>query len=190
MLLLGRINPVLQSDCNNLAAGCGLKSNQHLHVPCLLVLHLYMQGCSTMLSVVCCVQQALAELSEAGLSEEKVEVLWDLYTEARQAQEDRSGVGAAPQGGQPAGPTQGTQGSGRVGMFALGVLSRLLTVLRLMYSVGTHALQCALVQVCTVIRGAASWERGVSGDALHMCPESTLVIPHSGHWMTNLAREE
>ncbi|KAL0027241.1 hypothetical protein WJX77_006278 [Trebouxia sp. C0004] len=85
--------------------------------------------------------QALAELSEAGLSEEKVEVLWDLYSEARQAQEDRSGAGggAGAQGGvRPAAATQATQGSGRVGMFALGVLSRLLTVLRLMYSAGAH----------------------------------------------------
>ena len=83
--------------------------------------------------------QASAELSEAGLSEDKVEMLWDLYSEARQAQEDRSGggggAGAGVQGGQPPGPTQATQGAGRVGMFALGVLSRLLTVLRLMYSV-------------------------------------------------------
>ncbi len=83
--------------------------------------------------------QALAELSEAGLSEGKVEMLWDLYTEARQAQEDRSGggggasAGVAP--GQPARPTQGVEGAGRVGMFALGMLSRLLTVLRLMYAV-------------------------------------------------------
>lgn len=92
-----------------------------------------------------CTWQALAELSEAGLSEEKVEVLWDLYSEARQAQEDRSGAGGAAgaQGGvQPAGPTQATQGSGRVGMFALGVLSRLLTVLRLLYSVRVSLMLC------------------------------------------------
>lgn len=83
--------------------------------------------------------QALAELSEAGLSEQKVEMLWDLYSEAKQAQEDRSGGGGGAgtiiQGGQAPGPTQATQGAGKVGMFALGVLSRLLTVLRLMYSV-------------------------------------------------------
>ena len=68
--------------------------------------------------------------------------MWDLYSEARQAQEDRSG-GAGAQGGvQHAGPTQATQGSGRVGMFALGVLSRLLTVLRLMYSVRVSLMLC------------------------------------------------
>ena len=41
----------------------------------------------------CCALQSLTELSEAGLSEEKVKVLWDLYLQARQAQE--------PQGGPP-----------------------------------------------------------------------------------------
>lgn len=89
--------------------------------------------------------QALAELSEAGLSEEKVEMLWDLYSEARQAQEDRSGAGkgvGAPTG-QPAGTPQATEGAGRVGMFALGVLSRLLTVLRLMYAVSRYLLVLA-----------------------------------------------
>ena len=88
--------------------------------------------------------QALAELSEAGLSEEKVEMLWDLYSEARQAQEDKSGgggaAGVAAPAGQPAGTTQTVEGAGRVGMFALGVLSRLLTVLRLMYAVSCEML--------------------------------------------------
>lgn len=81
--------------------------------------------------------QALAELSEAGLSEGKVEMLWDLYSEARQAQEDRSGggAGAGVASNLPARPTQGVEGAGRVGMFALGMLSRLLAVLRLMYAV-------------------------------------------------------
>ena len=87
----------------------------------------------------CAYAQALAELSEAGLSEEKVEMLWDLYSEVRQAQEDKSGVGGAAgvgaPPGQPAITTQVGEGAGRVGMFALGVLSRLLTVLRLMYAV-------------------------------------------------------
>ena len=66
-------------------------------------------------------------------------MLWDLYSEARQAQEDRSGagggVGTGAQGTEASGPTQGTLSAGRAGMFALGVMSRLLTVLRLMYSV-------------------------------------------------------
>ena len=89
----------------------------------------------------CAYAQALAELSEAGLSEEKVEMLWDLYSEARQAQEDKSGGGNAPgvgaPPGQPAGTTQAGEGAG---MFALGVLSRLLTVLRLMYAVSCSLL--------------------------------------------------
>lgn len=74
-------------------------------------------------------------------------MLWDLYSEARQAQEDKSGSGAgggvgAPTG-QPAGTPQATEGAGRVGMFALGVLSRLLTVLRLMYAVSRYLLVLA-----------------------------------------------
>ena len=59
-------------------------------------------------------------------------------SQVRQAQEDQSGAAPVAQGGQPPGPTQAAQASGRVGMFALGVLSRLLTVLRLMYSVRSH----------------------------------------------------
>ena len=111
--------------------------------------------------------QALAELSEAGLSEGKVEMLWDLYTEARQAQEDRSGgaggAGAWVAPGQPARATQGVEGAGRVGMFALGMLSRLLTVLRLMYAVSLlvaaptcllskHAVICKCVYCLCMVR--------------------------------------
>lgn len=79
--------------------------------------------------------QALAELEEAGLSADQVEHFWDLYTEARKLMDERSGAAASTGGpAEPAGPTQNTQAS-RAGMFALGVLSRLLTVLQLMYSV-------------------------------------------------------
>lgn len=74
-------------------------------------------------------------------------MLWDLYSEARQAQEDKSGGGGAagvgPPAGQPVGTTQAAEGAGRVGMFALGVLSRLLTVLRLMYAVSCTLLVLA-----------------------------------------------
>lgn len=78
----------------------------------------------------------MKELHAAGLSEEQVDTLWDLYQEARKAQEDWAGGNA----GQPqaTGATQAAQASGKVGMFALGVLSRLLTVLKLMYSVSVH----------------------------------------------------
>lgn len=87
-------------------------------------------------------QQALAELEDAGLNANQVNVLWDLYTEARKLQEEWSG--GAPGNGDPtqqAGPTQNTQAS-RAGMFALGVLSRLLTVLQLMYSVSQKLDEC------------------------------------------------
>ena len=81
------------------------------------------------------IAQALAELEEAGLGAIQVDQLWDLYTEARRLQEEWSGEAAANEGqAQPAGPTQNTQAN-RAGVFALGVLSRLLTVLQLMYSV-------------------------------------------------------
>ena len=79
--------------------------------------------------------QALAELEEAGLGAVQVDQLWGLYTEARRLQEEWSGEVAGNEGQpQPAGPTQNTQAN-RAGVFALGVLSRLLTVLQLMYSV-------------------------------------------------------
>lgn len=109
----------------------------------------------------CANAQALAELSEAGLSEEKVEMLWDLYSEARQAQEDKSGVGGAAGvgalAGQPAGTTQAVEGAGRVGMFALGVLSRLLTVLRLMYAVSRQWLLLLLLVWPFLRHGDAPW---------------------------------
>ena len=74
-------------------------------------------------------------------------MLWDLYSEARQAQEDKSGGGGAagvgPPAGQHAGTTPAVEGAGGVGMFALGVLSRLLTALRLMYAVSSSLLVLA-----------------------------------------------
>ena len=75
--------------------------------------------------------QAQEELREAGLNEEKVELLWDLYLRAR-AQEDQ---GAASRGaGQPDDASGGK--IVRLGGLSLGIISRLLITLHLMYKVG------------------------------------------------------
>ena len=95
------------------------------------------------------------------MSEEKQDMLWDQYSEASQAQEDKSGVGGAAGvgalAGQPAGTTQAVEGAGRVGMFALGVLSRLLTVLRLMYAVSRQWLLLLLLVWPFLRHGDAPW---------------------------------
>lgn len=70
--------------------------------------------------------QALDELREAGLNEEQVELLWDLYLRAR-ALEDANKPGRGGGGIDSSKP--------RVGGLALGVLSRLLHVLHLLYTV-------------------------------------------------------
>ncbi|KAK9806231.1 hypothetical protein WJX72_006639 [[Myrmecia] bisecta] len=91
--------------------------------------------------------QAMAELKEAGLGQEEVEVLWQLYNEAR-AEEDKANQqskaagqqgGAAAEGAEQAPAAGASVGTGlRVGGLTLGVLSRLLTVLRLMYAAGSE----------------------------------------------------
>ena len=70
--------------------------------------------------------QALDELREAGLNEEQVELLWDLYLRAR----------ALADGNKPSRGGSGGGNKPRMGGLALGVLSRLLNVLHLMYTVG------------------------------------------------------
>ena len=72
--------------------------------------------------------QALEDLSEAGLHEEQVELLWDLYLRAR-AQED---PGSAARGASA--DAEGAQ-SARLGGLSLGIISRLLITLHLMYQV-------------------------------------------------------
>ncbi|KAK9811933.1 hypothetical protein WJX73_000684 [Symbiochloris irregularis] len=71
--------------------------------------------------------EALDELREAGLNEEQVELLWDLYLRARALDDarkpSRGGSGGGLDGSKP-----------RIGGLALGVLSRLLNVLHLLYT--------------------------------------------------------
>lgn len=99
--------------------------------------HAYMSNLTVLQCVtLAIVTQALAELEEAGLDATQVSLLSELYAEARKLQEEWSGGAVNGDQTQPAGPTQNTQAS-RAGMFALGMLSRLLTVLQLMYAVSS-----------------------------------------------------
>ena len=88
----------------------------------------------------------MAELRQAGLAEEQVAALLEIYREMREAEESSKGEGkkGLPNPEQttanvdaPATATQNASMAGqKVGGLALGVISRLLTVLQLMYEVG------------------------------------------------------
>lgn len=88
----------------------------------------------------------MAELRQAGLAEEQVAALLEIYREMREAEETGKGEGkkgaaqnpeqAAENGPNPASASQQAGLAGqKVGGLALGVISRLLTVLQLMYEV-------------------------------------------------------
>ena len=89
----------------------------------------------------------------------QVELLWDMYHEARNS-EDRGAKAPAPAlaHAPPVGASQGPGGGGaaRAGGMALGTLSRLLTALRLMYSAGPDAVGDYRLAV-------VRWKRGGAG---------------------------
>ncbi len=82
-------------------------------------------------------------MGEAGA---QVTLLWGLLSEARAAEEERAPQAPAPAladapaaGAMQAPAAGGGPGAARAGGLALGVLCRLLTVLKLMYSAGPEA---------------------------------------------------
>ncbi|KAK9837585.1 hypothetical protein WJX74_000931 [Apatococcus lobatus] len=102
-------------------------------------------------------KEAMAELRQAGLAEEQVAALLEVYRQMREAEENGQGEGkkgAAPNPAQaaeiPEDTASATQKAGmagqKVGGLALGVISRLLTVLQLMYEAGAaHAVDYRLM---------------------------------------------
>ena len=95
--------------------------------------------CVTKVGVITlCRMQALEELRQAGLDAEGIDSLQKLYTEIR-AEEDRAkeaqNQGAG--GGEGAVPTRPSQRGAalKLGGLATGVISRLLTTLKLIYDV-------------------------------------------------------
>ncbi len=90
----------------------------------------------------------MAELRQAGLAEEQVAVLLEIYKEIREAEENGKGNGSKKAAAQnqelPAeaavnagsASQQAGMAGQKAGGLALGVISRLLTVLQLMYQVG------------------------------------------------------
>ena len=86
----------------------------------------------------------MAELRQAGLAEEQVAALLEIYKEMREAEEGDGGKKSAAQNQETPAEAAGdaactSQQAGmagqKVGGLALGVISRLLTVLQLMYQV-------------------------------------------------------
>ena len=77
-------------------------------------------------------------LEAAGLGRSKVLQLWQLYEKARQAREPAEGPNEAHEdyNPEPSATQERTKGGG-VEAFALGVLSRLLSALRMMYEPGS-----------------------------------------------------
>ena len=97
--------------------------------------------------------QALEELREAGLNEEQVELLWDLYLRARAEEERGASRGGA---GADAAAAGGSKGA-RLGGMSLGVISRLLITLHLMYKVAPSFTCCSVLHICLWV-GCADFE--------------------------------